>query len=198
MSAQTALFVATDAVLFALLALMARIYFYGLRLVRGILVFIGMVASGALIVFVAAMVIDDPWAWGGPAILATILLFAAFLAPSSPGTKALVPDGNASPKDAWPIDDEISPSSLSIMAPPAAVIEPPSDGPLDYRHFVLDREANMFLHKPPGVSRAMCFVAELQTVAELLPKSLDDLVNLAENHVCHMAEAHTQVIQAVA
>lgn len=197
MSAQTALFVATDAVLFALLALMARIYFYGLRLVRGILVFIGMVASGALIVFAAAMVIDDPWAWGGPAIMATILLFAAFLAPSSPGTKALVPDGNVE-DDAWSINDEISSSSLSIMQAPAAVIEPLSDGPLDYRHFVLDREANMFLHKPPGVSRAMCFVAELQSVAELLPKNLDDLVNLAENHVCHMAEAHTQVIQAVA
>ena len=196
MSAQTALFIATDAVLFALLALMARIYFYGLRLVRGILVFIGMVASGALIVFAAAMVIDDPWAWGGPAIMATILLFAAFLAPSSPGTKALVPDGNA--EDAWPINDETSSSSLSIMQAPAAVIEPPSDGPLDYRHFVLDREANMFLHKPPSVGRAMCFVAELQSVAELMPKSLDDLVNLAENHVCHVAEAHTQVIQAVA
>lgn len=196
MSAQTALFVATDAVLFALLALMARIYFYGLRLVRGILVFIGMVASGALIVFVAAMVIDDPWAWGGPAIMATILLFAAFLAPSSPGTKALVPDGNV--EDAWPINDEIPSSSLSIMQAPAAVIEPLSDGPLDYRHFVLDREANMFLHRPSGLSRAMCFVSELQAYAELMPKSLDDLVNLAENHVCHMAEAHTQVIQAVA
>ena len=193
MSAQTALFIATDAVLFALLALMARIYFYGLRLVRGILVFIGMVASGALIVFVAAMVIDDPWAWGGPAILAAILLFAAFLAPSSPGTKALVPDGNASPKDMWPSNDVIETPTLRIMEVPAVAI----DAPLDYRHFVLDRETNMFLHLPDGSRTTACYVSWLGAPGNA-QLTLDDLVNRAENHICYLTEAHTQVIQAVA
>lgn len=196
---QAVLFTAADLVFVALLILMARIYFYGLRLAKNLLIFIGMMAGGALIVFTAAMVIDDPWAWGGPAVLATGLLFAAFLAPASTASSALAIDRNEPPgMDAiWPIDDEApsrAPQMGLLPAPPEQLAL--EEGSLDYRHFVLDREANMFLHRPGGSRRsATCYVSELDHPESAV--TLDDLVNRAENHICWSTEPETRLMRAV-
>ena len=195
MFTRTALFIAADLVFVALLVLMARIYFYGLRLAQGVLYAISAVATAGLFVFVFAMASDNMTAWLGPAALSLVLMIAAFLAPSSVATKALAPNGNDSPRT-QDKDDESS-SRLAIMEPPATAIEPPTEPPLDYRHFVLDRDTNMFLHQPNGSQTTACYVSWLSAPGSA-QLTLDDLVNRAENHICYLTEAHTQVIQAVA
>lgn len=177
MSAQTALFIAADLVFVALLILMARIYFYGLRLAAGVLNAILAIAAGSFFVFVAAMFIDDAWAWAGPTCLSAVLVIAAMLAPSSKATKGLVPsDASTSPNQE---------QALGIMQPPAEP-EVAVEAPLDYRHFVLDRETNMFLHRPDGDRTIACYVSWLSAPGDA-QLTLDDLVNRAENHVCHVA-----------
>ena len=181
MSAQTALFIAADLVFFAMLLLMLRIYFHGLRLAKGILYLIAAVAATSLVIFIAAMIVDGIVIWGGPTALATVLFFAALFAPSSPAVKALAPDSDQGLKNFWPSGED----ETVIAAEPEKERET-FEGPLDYRQFYLDRETNMFLHRPDGNQTIACYVSWLSAPGDA-QLTLDDLLNRAENHVCHVA-----------
>lgn len=194
---RTLLFLLSDVVLVALLILMARIYFYGLRLSNAILAFIMVLAGAGFIVFAAGIAVDGFYVWGGPLFLSAVLFMSALMAPSAPAAKALVPERPEPPaalERLWQVEDEI-PSAQQM-----SVIEPPSLPPLDYRHFVIERETNMLLHRPNGsLEVPSCYVSELGYPGRS-KLTLDDLVNRAENHECWAtpSAAETNLLPAVA